>query len=63
MATLNTLAAAEDRCRSQMEAHTWIVVFAARAFTGAGYVCRFLRPMTTAFTQGGWDETTDDTVD
>jgi hypothetical protein len=60
MATLSTLAAAENRCRSQMEARTWIVAFAARAFTGAGYVCRFLRPMTTAFTQGGWDETDQD---
>jgi hypothetical protein len=63
MANLSTMAAAEDRARAQMEAGTWLVAYACRGASASLYTVRFIRPMTTAFTQGGWVEVTDDSTD
>jgi hypothetical protein len=62
MASFATLAAAEARCRSQIAAKVWINAHAARNFNGA-IIARFQRFMSPAKPgEGGWVETTDDSV-
>lgn len=62
MATFATLSAAETRCKSQMVAKVWVVAHAARNQSGA-IIARFKRYMSpTQLGEGGWVETTDDSV-
>lgn len=62
MAAFATTDAAEARCKTQMLAGIWLVAHVER--TSAGVIAsRFIRPMSAASpTNGGWVETTDDTV-
>lgn len=67
MATLTTLAMAEDRAKAQVAAGTWLVAHAARQLNSTGYCVRFIRPMSPAHPgevgYGDWVELTDNTTD
>jgi hypothetical protein len=66
MGAFATLAAAEERCKSQIAAGVWVVGHSERDANGV-IKARFIRYMTTAGlatpARGGWEETDDDTVD
>lgn len=50
---------AQDLVKTRMAAKTWVV--GHMGVNNAGNtVVRFIRPLTTAFTQGGWVESRDD---
>ena len=62
MAAFATLSAAEARCKAQIVAKVWVVAHSQRDRTGAISV-RFQRYMSpTQRGEGGWTETTDDSV-
>lgn len=59
MAAFATFAAAETRAKAKMADGTWIVSHAENKMDGTIAV-RLIRKMTSALTQGGWVELTDD---
>jgi hypothetical protein len=63
MADLTTMALAENRAYAKVADHTWINAYATKAAAGDKYAVMVQRYMTTAFTQGGWTEITDNTTD
>jgi hypothetical protein len=64
MANFVSLAAAEARAKAKVADGTWIEAHSCYATGTATPAVRFIRKMTTAFAlgEGGWIETTDDTV-
>lgn len=60
MADFSTYAAAEARVTEKVQDGTWLMGHSARATTGGKIAVRVQRPMTSALTQGGWAEITDD---
>lgn len=63
MANLTTEVLAEARLRAKLLDHTWINGFVTKSAGGTLWACMVQRPMTTAFTEGGWVELTDNTTD
>jgi hypothetical protein len=55
-----TAASADARAVAKVADKTWVVAHSCRATTGGKIAVRLIRPMTAAFTQGGWVEVTDD---
>jgi hypothetical protein len=63
MANLTTFVLAEARLRAKLLDKTWVTGYVTMSAGGQLWACRVIRPMTTAFTQGGWVELTDNTTD
>lgn len=62
MAAFSSLSASETRCKQQIAAKVWVNAHVARNKSGA-IIARFQRYMSpTQRTEGGWVETTDDSV-
>jgi hypothetical protein len=59
VASFSTFAACETRAVAKTADGTWIMAHAQRGFTGTLGV-RVQRKMTSALTEGGWVEITDD---
>jgi hypothetical protein len=46
----------EEWAKAKIADHTWIVAFGGVMDKNGNTICRFIRPLTSALTQGAWVE-------